>query len=72
MQKVHEQVCGVKGAPLARRLLQAGYYWETMSKDAQRIQDECEMCKMSITMKEVVMTIEYSDWRKFYIDYLAK
>ncbi|KAL5538545.1 hypothetical protein UlMin_045352 [Ulmus minor] len=27
VKEVHEQVCGMNGAPLARRLLRAGYYW---------------------------------------------
>ena len=30
IKEVHEQICGMEGAPLARRLLRVGYYWPDM------------------------------------------
>ena len=72
VEEVHSQICGTEGAPLARRLLYAGYYWESMQKDAQEVQKHCSICRMEPTSKEAVMLVEISDWRKPYIDYLTK
>ncbi|KAL5559112.1 hypothetical protein UlMin_035323 [Ulmus minor] len=72
LKEVHEQTCGTGGAPLARRLLRAGYYWEGMQNDAQEIQKNCGTCKLEPTAKEAVMLIKINDWRKPYIDYLTK
>ncbi|KAL5574369.1 hypothetical protein UlMin_023966 [Ulmus minor] len=51
LDEVHDQICGLEGAPLARRLLRAGYYWDSMQKDAQEKQRGCDVCKMEVTEK---------------------
>lgn len=72
IKEIHEQVFGIVGTPLARRLLQAGYYWEIMQKDAQKVQEQCNICKMAIIVKEAIMLVKLKDWRKVYLDYLIK
>ena len=43
-----------------------------MDKDARQAQNECGVCRINITSKEAIMAIEYSNWRKVYIDDLTK
>ena len=43
-----------------------------MQKDIQKIQEQCDTCRTTITAKEAIMLVEYSDWRKAYLDYLNK
>ena len=43
-----------------------------MQKDALKIQEQCTICNKEITIKEAVMLVEFSDWRKVYLDYLIK
>ncbi|KAL5547058.1 hypothetical protein UlMin_006745 [Ulmus minor] len=43
-----------------------------MENDARKAQNECGVCRINIMSKEAIMAIEYSDWRKVYVDYLTK
>ncbi|XP_065620355.1 uncharacterized protein LOC136063636 [Quercus suber] len=47
MREVHEGICGNhSGAQsLAHKLIQAGYYWPTMQKDAQAYVMTCDKCQ---------------------------
>ena len=71
-EEVHNQICEIEGAPLARRLLRAGYYWENLQRDAQEIQKNCSICKIEPTVKEAILLIEVSDWQKHYFDFFIK
>ena len=43
-----------------------------MQKDAQEKQRNCDMCKMEITIKEVVLLVEVNDWQKPHLNFLIK
>ena len=53
----------MESAPLARRLLRAGYYWEDMQRDTQEIQQNYSLCKMEAMVKEAILLVEVSYWR---------
>lgn len=72
LDEVHNQICGMEGAPLGRRLLRARYYWDSMQKNAQEKQRGCNVCKMEITKKEVVLLVEVNDWQKPHLMSLSK
>ena len=47
MREVHEGICGnhSRSRSLAHKLIQAGYYWPTMQKDAQTYVKVCDKCQ---------------------------
>jgi ribonuclease HI len=46
MRKVHEGICGHSGAcSLVHKLVQAGYYWPTMQKNAISYTRACDKCQ---------------------------
>ena len=46
MREVHEGICGNHSGSwsLVHKLVQAGYYWPTMQKDAQTYAKACDKC----------------------------
>ncbi|XP_075638892.1 uncharacterized protein LOC142610799 [Castanea sativa] len=47
MREVHEGICGnhSRSRSLVHKLIQAGYYWLTMQKDAQTYVKACDKCQ---------------------------
>ena len=47
MREVHEGICGnhSRSRLLVHKLIQAGYYWPTMQKDAQTYVKACDKCQ---------------------------
>ena len=46
MREVHEGICGNHSGlrSLVHKLMQAGYYWPTMQKDAEAYVKTCDKC----------------------------
>ena len=46
MKEIHEGICGNHSGSrsLVHKLIQAGYYWLTMQKDAQAYVKTCDKC----------------------------
>ena len=47
MREVHEGICGNHSGSrsLVHKLVQTGYYWATMQKDAQTYVKACDKCQ---------------------------
>ena len=47
MREVHERICGNHSGSrsLVHKLVQAGYYWPTMQKDAEAYVKTCDKCQ---------------------------
>ena len=51
-----------------RRLQRVGFYWPSMSKEADQTQSQCEACQMAIDQKESYAVFTKEDWRTLLLN----
>ena len=67
MREVHERICGnhLGSRSLVHKLVQAGYYWPTMQKDAEayvKICDKCQRFNNIIRQPTEELTLMTAPW----------
>lgn len=73
MEEVHSRTCGFHDeVSLYRKLQRAGFYWPSMSKDADLIQTQCEACHLDVDREESYVMFTTEGWRSPFIGYLTK
>lgn len=69
---MHSRTYGYyREANLYRRLQRAGFYWPTISKEADQIQSQCEACQLPKDREESYVVFAKEDWGNPFIEYLA-
>ena len=64
LKEVHDKTCGSCGeVSLYRKLQRTGFYWPSMSKDADRVQTECRTCQLAVDREESYAVFASEDWK---------
>lgn len=72
LEEMHSRTYGYyREANLYRRLQRAGFYWPTISKEADQIQSQCEACQLPKDREESYVVFAKEDWGNPFIEYLA-
>ena len=69
LDQVHDNVCGLEGPALARRIERLGYFWHDLRRKAIEVQKGCKQCQLVVETKESCF-VEKEDCWQDYVDYL--
>ena len=64
LKEIHDMTCRTYGeVSLYRKLQRTGFYWPSMSKDADRVQTECRTCQLAVDREESYAVFASEDWK---------
>ena len=73
LREVHDRTCGFCGEiNLYRKCQRACFYWPSMGKDMDQVQNQCEACQLAANREESYAVFISEDWRNPFMHYLAE
>jgi len=73
LKEVHDKTCGsCIEVNLYHRLQRAGFYWPSMGKDIDQVQNQYKTCRLVIDREESYTVFVSEDWRSPFTQYLTE